>query len=267
VSIKLCFCMLFVQNNLHVTVSSLVASAVVWMSCLPSKLNPVILPLMAAIKREQVSFNFSFDHMYIFCLSFMLRWFHIFQEEVLQDKAADALAELIFSCVGRKPGPNDKLTKNICTLTCSDASETPQATVINSMQVIEDQNLLSIGKRFGIHKSRGHMISGSEERLKTEGFISRRGSELALKHLCEKFGSLLFEKLPKLWDCLTEFLKPVQTKDDLNVAQLGRSCEDKEPQSLINNIQVCSIWNHTTFCVCCDLYRTAILYYGLLLSS
>lgn len=43
------------QNNLHVTVSSLVASAVVWMSGLPSKLNPVILPLMAAIKREQVN--------------------------------------------------------------------------------------------------------------------------------------------------------------------------------------------------------------------
>jgi TATA-binding protein-associated factor len=44
-----------VQNNLHVTVCSLVASAVVWMSGLPSKLNPVILPLMAAIKREQVN--------------------------------------------------------------------------------------------------------------------------------------------------------------------------------------------------------------------
>ncbi|XP_062232323.1 TATA-binding protein-associated factor BTAF1-like isoform X2 [Phragmites australis] len=206
-----------VQNNLHVTVSSLVASAVVWMSGLPSKLNPVILPLMAAIKREQ--------------------------EEVLQDKAADALAELIFSCVGRKPGPNDKLMKNLCTLICTDASETPQAAVINSMQVIEDQNLLSIGKRFTSHKSRGHMTSGSEERLKMEGFISRRGSELAFKHLCEKFGSSLFEKLPKLWGCLTEFLKPVKTKDgtlkdDLSIAQLGRSCEDKDPQSLINNIQI-----------------------------
>lgn len=48
---KLCL----MQNNLHVTVCSLVASAVVWMSGLPSKLNPVILPLMAAIKREQVN--------------------------------------------------------------------------------------------------------------------------------------------------------------------------------------------------------------------
>ncbi|KAL6618657.1 hypothetical protein ACP70R_033796 [Stipagrostis hirtigluma subsp. patula] len=206
-----------VQNNLHVTVSSLAASALVWMSGLPSKLNPVILPLMAAIKREQ--------------------------EEVLQDKAAEALAELIFSCVGRKPGPNDKLTKNLCTLTCTDASETPQAAVINSMQVVEDQNLLSIGKRFNSHKSRGHMTSGGEERSKMEGFISRRGSELAFKHLCEKFGSTLFEKLPKLWDCLTEFLKPVNTEDgipneDLSIAQLGKSCEDTEPQSLINNIQV-----------------------------
>lgn len=206
-----------VQNNLHVTVSSLVASAVVWMSCLPSKLNPVILPLMAAIKREQ--------------------------EEVLQDKAADALAELIFSCVGRKPGPNDKLTKNLCTLTCTDASETPQAAIINSMQVIEDQNLLSIGKRFSSHRSRGHTTSGGDERSKMEGFISRRGSELAFKHLCEKFGPSLFEKLPKLWDCLTEFLKPVKTKDgipkdDASIAQLGRSYEDKDPQSLINNIQV-----------------------------
>ncbi|KAF8783592.1 hypothetical protein HU200_000532 [Digitaria exilis] len=205
-----------VQNNLHVTVSSLVASAVVWMSGLPSKLNPVILPLMAAIKREQ--------------------------EEVLQDKAADALAELIFSCVGRKPGPNDKLTKNLCTLTCTDASETPQAAIINSMQVIEDQNLLSIGKRFSSHRSRGQTTSGSEERSKMEGFISRRGSELAFKHLCEKFGPSLFEKLPKLWDCLTEFLKPVKTEDgpkgDTSIAQLGRSYEDKDPQSLINNIQV-----------------------------
>lgn len=125
------------------------------------------------------------------------------------------------------------------------------------MQVIEDQNLLTIGKRFSSHKSR-HMTSGSEERLKTEGFISRRGSELALKHLCEKFGSSLFEKLPKLWDCLTEFLKSVQTEDVLNVARLGRSCEDKDPQSLINNIQVCAIRNQILFCVCCDFYRSAI---------
>jgi hypothetical protein len=36
-----------------------VAGAVVWMGGLPVKLNPVIQPLMAAIKREQVS---TFDY-------------------------------------------------------------------------------------------------------------------------------------------------------------------------------------------------------------
>lgn len=44
------------QSNLHVTVCALVAAAVVHMSDLPAKLNPIILPLMASIKREQVQF-------------------------------------------------------------------------------------------------------------------------------------------------------------------------------------------------------------------
>jgi hypothetical protein len=126
------------------------------------------------------------------------------------------------------------------------------------MQVIEDQNLLSIGKRFSSHRSRGHTTSGGDERSKMEGFISRRGSELAFKHLCVKFGPSLFENLPKLWDCLTEFLRPVKTEDgipedDASIAQLGRSYEDKDPQSLINNIQVCSI------CSLGALYKASIL--------
>ncbi|KAJ3671154.1 hypothetical protein LUZ60_008580 [Juncus effusus] len=204
-----------VQNNLHVAVSALLASAIVWTGELPSKLNPIILPLMAAIKREQ--------------------------EEILQDKAAEALAELIFICVGRKPGPNDKLLKNICTLTCADQNETPQASVITSMEVIEEQNLLSFTtKSFSSKSSKHH---NTEDRSKLEGFISRRGAEMGLKHLCEKFGSGLFEKLPKVWDCLTEFLIPVpkddpSLKDDLLIVKLSRSCEAKDPQSLINNIQV-----------------------------
>lgn len=49
----------YVQNNLHVTVSASIAAAVVWMSELPARLNPVILPLMAAVKREQVRISSS----------------------------------------------------------------------------------------------------------------------------------------------------------------------------------------------------------------
>ncbi|KAJ0979707.1 hypothetical protein J5N97_015181 [Dioscorea zingiberensis] len=202
-----------VQNNLHITVSALVAAAVVWMSELPSRLNPIILPLMAAIKREQ--------------------------EEILQKLAAEALAELIFQCIDRKPSPNDKLIKNISSLTCTDSYETPQAAVLDSVEVIADQDLLSFGRAASSQKPKGQVLSSSEDRAKSEGYISRRGSELALKHLCQKFGSSLFDKLPKLWDCLTEILKPAHFPgDSQQMPEISDILMDVDPQALINNIQV-----------------------------
>ncbi|KAK2433246.1 TATA-binding protein-associated factor BTAF1 [Trifolium repens] len=203
-----------VQSNLHVTVTSAVAAAVVWMSEFPTRLTPIILPLMASIKREQ--------------------------EEILQTKSAEALAELIYHCVSRRPCPNDKLIKNICSLTCMDPSETPQAKSICSMESIDDQGLLSFRTPVNKQKSKVHVLTG-EDRSKAEGFISRRGSELALKLLCEKFGVLLFDKVPKLWDCLTEVLKPssyesllaaTEKHDTVVIESVG------DPQTLINNIQV-----------------------------
>ncbi|RXH83789.1 hypothetical protein DVH24_009224 [Malus domestica] len=203
-----------VQSNLHVTVSSLVAASVVWMSELPERLNPIILPLMASIKREQ--------------------------EEILQEKAAEALAELISHCISRSRSPNDKLIKNICNLTCMDPRETPQAAVICSLDIIDDQDLLSFGTNTGKQKSKV-ILAGSEDRSKVEGFISRRGSELALRHLCMKFGASLFDELPKLWDCLTEVLKPssIQSLNPADEKKITQTLESvKDPQTLINNIQV-----------------------------
>ncbi|KAM1752913.1 hypothetical protein EV2_005624 [Malus domestica] len=203
-----------VQSNLHVTVSSLVAASVVWMSELPERLNPIILPLMASIKREQ--------------------------EEILQEKAAEALAELISHCISRSRSPNDKLIKNICNLTCMDPRETPQAAVICSIDIIDDQDLLSFGTNTGKQKSKV-ILAGSEDRSKVEGFISRRGSELALRHLCMKFGASLFDELPKLWDCLTEVLKPssIQSLNPADEKKITQTLESvKDPQTLINNIQV-----------------------------
>ncbi|CAN6555838.1 unnamed protein product [Malus baccata var. baccata] len=203
-----------VQSNLHVTVSSLVAASVVWMSELPERLNPIILPLMASIKREQ--------------------------EEILQEKAAEALAELISHCISRSRSPNDKLIKNICNLTCMDPRETPQAAVICSIDIIDDQDLLSFGTNTGKQKSKV-ILAGSEDRSRVEGFISRRGSELALRHLCMKFGASLFDEVPKLWDCLTEVLKPssIQSLNPADEKKITQTLESvKDPQTLINNIQV-----------------------------
>ncbi|GMH10882.1 hypothetical protein Nepgr_012723 [Nepenthes gracilis] len=204
-----------VQINLHVTVSALMAAAVVWMSDLPARLNPIILPLMSSVRREQ--------------------------EEILQDKAADALAELICLCVMRKPGPLEKLIKNLCSLTCMDPAETPEAGVINSMETIEEQDLLFSRSTTGNQKSRTRFPVASEEKSKVEGVISRRGAELALKHLCDKFGASLFDKIPKLWDCLTEVLKPMNLEIPVpaDEAKVTPAIElIKDPQILINNIQV-----------------------------
>lgn len=149
---------------------------------------------------------------------------------------AEALAELIYHCVNRKPGPNDKLIKNLCGLICMDPSETPQAGVLNSIEIIEEQDLLPFGSNStNKTKPKVHML-GNEDRSKVEGFICRRGSEFTLKHLCHKFGPALFEKLPKLWDCLTEVLKPVASEDEGHISQITDSVKD--PQVLINNIQV-----------------------------
>ncbi|KAJ4851194.1 btaf1 RNA polymerase II, B-TFIID transcription factor-associated [Turnera subulata] len=199
-----------VQGNLHVTVSALVAAAVVWMSELPARLNPIILPLMASIRREQ--------------------------EEILQEEAAEALTELISRCIARKPSPNEKLIKNICSLTCMDPCETPQAGVIGSMEILDDQDFLSFGGSTGKQKSKVSMLAGGEDRSRVEGFISRRGSELALRNLCKKFGASLFDKLPKLWDCLTEILVPQGPTDEQQIAE--RIDSVKDPQVLINNMQV-----------------------------
>lgn len=162
------------------------------------------------------------------------------KEEKLQEKAAEALAELIGYCISRKPTPNDKLIKNVCSSTCMDPRETPLASVIGSMEIIDDQDLLSFGTATSKPKSKVQTMAGGEDRSKVEGFISRRGSELALRHLCEKFGASLFDKLPKLWDCLTEILKPISTESlTANDKQFSETIDSvKDPQILINNIQV-----------------------------
>ncbi|KAL2553660.1 TATA-binding protein-associated factor BTAF1 [Forsythia ovata] len=56
-----------------------------------------------------------------------------------------------------------------------------------------------------------------------------------------KFGGSLFEKLPKIWNCLAEFVKPctiegLNAEDEKLIDQAIESIRD--PQILINNIQV-----------------------------
>ena len=67
---------------LHTTVCAAQAVAAVQLASLPPKLNTIIQPLVAAIRREP--------------------------QPALQDAAAGALAALALLCVDRSPCPNDK---------------------------------------------------------------------------------------------------------------------------------------------------------------
>lgn len=123
-----------------------------------------------------------------------------------------------------------------------DPGETPQASIIRSIDIVDDLDFLSSRSNAGKQKSKA-VLAGGEDRSKVEGFITRRGAELALKHLSVKFGGSLFDKLPKLWECLTEVLIPVTPEDQQNFDLKIESVSD--PQVLINNIQV----NPVKFCI------------------
>ena len=152
--------------------------------------------------------------------------------------AADALAETMSQCVGRRPSPNEKLINRICFLTCADPVETPQATSANATSINLDdiEALKTSGSR-----QRVPIVSTAEERSRLEGAITKRGAELALKFLCAKFEGSLFEKLPKLWDCLTEALKLSTSSNGAQGIESssfsGTIIQHGEPQALINNMQ------------------------------
>ncbi|GAB2288513.1 btaf1 RNA polymerase II, B-TFIID transcription factor-associated, 170kDa [Dionaea muscipula] len=65
---------------------------------------------------------------------------------------------------GSRPGPVEKLVKNICSLTWMDPLETPQAASITSMEAIEEQDLLSLKSSTRTQKSRVRLPAGSEDR-------------------------------------------------------------------------------------------------------
>lgn len=88
-------------QQLHLRVHMLTACAVVNLQLLPDKLNPVVRPLMEAIRREE--------------------------NTLVQGCAASFLAKLLQQCCGRSPCPNPKIVKNLCASACVDSSTTPSS--------------------------------------------------------------------------------------------------------------------------------------------
>lgn len=97
------------QNALSMLTQATVAGALVSLNSLPSKLNPIIKPLMESIKKEKC--------------------------EILQKLSAKFLVLLLDNVRDRKPNPNSKIVKNLCLLLKCDEDFTP--TLVSSFFFLE----------------------------------------------------------------------------------------------------------------------------------
>lgn len=88
-------------QQLHLRVHMFTACAVINLQVLPDKLNPLVRPLMEAIKREE--------------------------NTLVQGFAASFIAKLLQQCAGRSPCPNPKIIKNLCSSACMDSVTTPSS--------------------------------------------------------------------------------------------------------------------------------------------
>uniref|UniRef100_A0A1B6DFE2 TATA-binding protein-associated factor 172 n=1 Tax=Clastoptera arizonana TaxID=38151 RepID=A0A1B6DFE2_9HEMI len=203
------------QQLLTITTQAALVGAVLMLKCLPEKLNPVVKPLMDAIKREE--------------------------NEQLQNLAAKHLAYLVEMCLNRTKSPNTKIISNLCTFLCSDPEFTPK--IINGSEGCSknaseqksnnlpsnQQNLNYYGiltllnqqkdaeraifRRSNSTGGRGpgrppisdipleELFSTEDESQKSKK-IQRRGATFALTAIVCHFGAELPTKLPVLWESI-----------------------------------------------------------------
>ena len=218
------------QTNLELLTLSSLAGAVAFIGheALPDKLNPVIKPVMEALKRQS--------------------------SEDIQKTAARSLVRILKSCITRESSPNDKVVKNLCAFVCSN----PEVTPIISLEHIQGQvhqtdgiltlyyNERNAEKATSNKNKRAKKpvvgsktlstvaplqgttdIDNEEDVKKVE--IQRRGANLAVKELAEYFGHSLPDCMPKLWEiCFTTILQSEQISE-------------ADPQSLVNSLSVLGI--------------------------
>ena len=223
------------HNNLQLLILSSLAGAVAFMGAeaLPEKLNPVIKPLMEAVKKQS--------------------------SEAIQRTAARSLVRVLNSCVSRQSSPNEKVIKNLCAFVCSNPETTPLVTMSHIQgQVSPTDGILTLHynernaekmsskARKGKKVSLGGKVSGGssaplqtttdidneEDLVKVE--IQRRGARLVLLELATYFGPSLPEKMPKLWEICY-----------LSVSEFGGEemveREEGDWQGLVNSLSVLSV--------------------------
>ncbi|KAL8187149.1 UNVERIFIED_CONTAM: btaf1 RNA polymerase II, B-TFIID transcription factor-associated, 170kDa [Gekko kuhli] len=239
-------------QTLQLRVHTFVACAVVNLEQLPEKLNPVIKPLMEAVKKEE--------------------------NTLVQNYAALCIAKLLQQCTARSPCPNSKIIKNLCNSLCVDPHLTPLASCPAQPQSVHENAKGSNSERGGMHhtvtkhrgiitlyrhqkaafaitsrrgptpkatktqigdlptSSSGNMITELDEAQKPY-IVQRRGAEYTLSTIAKHFGGEMAVGLPHLWDAM---VGPLRNNIDINNFDLKLLLEkgDGPAQELVNSLQV-----------------------------
>ncbi|XP_026728975.1 TATA-binding protein-associated factor 172 [Trichoplusia ni] len=233
------------QGSLNVSVQAAIAGACSNLHILPEKLNPVVRPLMDSIKKEP--------------------------SEELQQNSADTLAALLAQLVNRDPCPNNKVLVNLKAFLRCDPEYTPRISLESTEEANGDSGSGDSGhegkgeqvsqapaldkysgiltlweqqrsaERTAPRRGRPPAAAAAlaidqllphEDEARKLLRIQRRGATLALTSLATYFGDELPEKLPKLWEFISEPLERVMT--DTELEQLECSAGEE----LISRLQV-----------------------------
>ncbi|KAK6487599.1 TATA-binding protein-associated factor 172-like [Huso huso] len=238
---------------LHLRVHMFTACAIVNLQLLPDKLNPVIKPLMEAVKKED--------------------------NTLVQSYAATFIAKLLQQCIPRTPCPNPKILKNLCSSVCVDPLITPTAGCpvpapisqenskgVNSEKdgmhhtVNKTKGILTLYQHqkaaFAITSRRGptpkalksqttdlpagSSASGEIDEAKKPCLVQRRGADFTLTTIARHFGSEFISGLPHLWDSMVGPLRSSIDVENFDGEMLLKK-GDGAAQELVNSLQVLEI--------------------------
>ncbi|KAG9012882.1 TATA-binding protein-associated factor mot1 [Tulasnella sp. 427] len=199
------------KKSYDVRVMSAVAAAIVGLRNLPEKKNPIIHGIMDGTKYEE--------------------------NADLQERAALSVVDFVTYIssipVTTKVNPAEKIVKNLCTFVCADESLTPifaeNTTKLNGIAQFK-RHIPAARLR---ERNKPYRVEMPEDWL-SPSKLQRRGALQALSSFGDRLGPNLFDRLPKLWECMSEGLFSTYSAN----LDLKERDEVESGQSVVDNLTV-----------------------------
>ncbi|XP_039754002.1 TATA-binding protein-associated factor 172 [Pararge aegeria] len=240
------------QATLNVSVQAALSSAVAQLAALPERLNPVVRPLMESIKKEAseelqrasartlaallaqlVNRQSGPNNKVLVNLKAFLRCDPEFTPRISLENAQEGNGDSGSGDSGTE-SKNETQTSHGPTLDKYDGIITLREQYRSAERVVPRR-----GRPPAAHtQQHNHGELGLDQLFPNEDEarkllrIQRRGATMALTSLTEYFGDRLPEKLPKMWEFITQPLEKVMTDNELE------SLEEEAAEELISRLQV-----------------------------